>query len=226
MTTSPAATRCLLIRHGQTDWNVAGRYQGHLDTPLNAQGLAQAELVGQRLADSPLDLILSSDLERAHRTAQIIAKHQRRAVLVQTTRALREMHMGQAQGLRRDEIIARFGPQLVARWREPSPDERGLDLRFPGGESKREVVARALRALEQTVREGRYAQLAVTSHGGVLKHLLHALFPSQDSGAIPNCAVFELSFEHDAGLWRYHGLLAEPPGQPHERLAHPATDAG
>lgn len=200
-------TRCLIIRHGETDWNVERRYQGHRDIPLNETGRAQAKEAGVRLAKEPIECFLSSDLARAYETAQLIAAHNAHKPKLLTTPALREMDMGLAAGLLHDEIIARFGEDLARMWRQPVDSEEALAFRFPQGESKAQLIARSRAALEGFVYDSDYGLVAVTTHGGVIKHLLHDLFPAEDTGRVHNCAAFEISYEHEAKLWRYHGLL-------------------
>lgn len=199
-------TTLYMIRHGETDWNVERRFQGHMDIALNARGRQQAIALGQRLQAHPIELFLSSDLSRAYETASLIVAQREVMVPIQRTALLREMDMGQAAGLLRDEITARFGPELVIQWREAAT-EHNEHFRFPGGESKAQVVERAVGAVRQLVEGARPAVAAVTTHGGVLKHLLHALFPEVETGHIPNCSTFEISFDHEAARWSYHGQL-------------------
>ena len=90
------ATRIIAIRHGETTWNVDGRIQGHLDIPLNDTGLWQAEQAAQALADESIAAIYSSDLQRAHVTAQAIARTS--GAPLHATTGLRERCFGDFQG--------------------------------------------------------------------------------------------------------------------------------
>ena len=106
-------TEILLIRHGETDWNVDKRLQGHIDIALNAEGLRQAAALGAVLADEPLDAVFASDLQRARDTAQAVAAPQ--ALPVQIAPTLRERCYGAFEGLRHVEIAQRY-PQDYAAW--------------------------------------------------------------------------------------------------------------
>ncbi|RYF74374.1 MAG: histidine phosphatase family protein, partial [Comamonadaceae bacterium] len=108
------ATRVIAIRHGETAWNVDTRIQGHLDIPLNDTGLWQASRVGDALADEPVAAIYTSDLQRAHATAQAVAGTTG-APLV-TEPGLRERSFGQLQGRTFAEIEAEL-PNEARRWR-------------------------------------------------------------------------------------------------------------
>ena len=90
-------TEFIVVRHGETAWNAQGRIQGHLDSPLNEEGLAQALLVGDRLAREPFAHLYSSDLGRALQTAQPIADHSGRPARIDAR--LRERNLGVFQGL-------------------------------------------------------------------------------------------------------------------------------
>src|ERR1700749_4512270 len=107
--------RAILFRHGETDWNVEERFQGHIDVPLNENGRAQARGLVEKLAPMGLQVILSSDLSRALETARIAARGLG-GIAVEIDPRLREAHLGGAQGLTREEIEKKFGLELVHRW--------------------------------------------------------------------------------------------------------------
>ena len=90
-------TEIWIVRHGQTDWNVEGRYQGQADRPLNAVGLAQAQQAAEQLRGRDFAAIYSSDLQRARVTAEIIAGQL--GLPVQVDRRLREVNQGEWEGL-------------------------------------------------------------------------------------------------------------------------------
>src|SRR5579862_1895349 len=106
-------TTILLARHGETDWNVERRWQGHADTPLNDTGRAQARSLGEELADEPIDAVFSSDLRRAHETARLVAEP--RGLSVIAIPDLRERNFGSAEGLTTEEIQTRF-PGVELAW--------------------------------------------------------------------------------------------------------------
>src|SRR4029079_3482461 len=99
-------TTILLARHGETDWNVERRVQGHSDTPLNDTGRGQARALAEELAGEPIDAVYSSDLVRAHETARLVAEQ--RGLDVTAIRDLREKHFGTWEGLTDVEIHDRF----------------------------------------------------------------------------------------------------------------------
>ncbi|HTJ75164.1 MAG TPA: histidine phosphatase family protein [Acidimicrobiales bacterium] len=167
--------RLVLLRHGRTAWNATGRFQGQADPPLDDVGVAQARAAGARLAPLRPWSILSSDLARAQVTAEIIAAACHAAgdagpnLLVDP--ALREVALGDWEGLDDDEARRRF-PDEHARWRaEPWPTRRR-----GGGETEAEAGARVAAAVLtglSGVPHG--ATLIVVSHGLALRAAMAAL---------------------------------------------------
>jgi alpha-ribazole phosphatase len=153
-------TRLLLVRHGETDWNREGRYQGQTDTPLNEAGRAQAAQLAARLAGEALDVIYSSDLKRACETAQVIAAPH--GLDVQPTPQLREVAFGVLEGLTYDEAKTQY-PQALDAW-HADPDRPP-----PGGEALSRVAARVQDFLDRLA-AGQPA--LVVGHGGPLRVLL------------------------------------------------------
>jgi 2,3-bisphosphoglycerate-dependent phosphoglycerate mutase len=156
-------TEFIVVRHGETAWNAEGRIQGHLDSPLNEEGLAQALLVGDRLTRDPFSHLYSSDLGRALQTVQPIADRSGRRVL--TDERLRERKLGVFQGLTGAECERRF-PEHYARFRARDPDHV-----IPGGESIRQLYERVGAAFAALAREHVGARVVVVTHGGVLDAL-------------------------------------------------------
>jgi len=154
------ATTLLLIRHGETAWNAAGRIQGQLDVPLSSRGIWQAARLGERLAGEPIDVVISSDLARASLTAQPVAATRNGEVVLDER--LRERHFGWFQGHTVDEIMARW-PAEFQRWRE-----RDIDWAIPDGESGAQFGARVLAALDDIAAAWRGKTVAVVAHGGTL----------------------------------------------------------
>lgn len=157
-------TRLLLVRHGQSTWNATGRWQGQADPPLSEEGEAQAEAAAAALADVGIESVLSSSLQRARRTAEIIASRLGLGP-VELVPGLREVDVGDWSGLTRKEIVARW-PEAGVAWaagRLPVP---------VGGEPPADFRQRVVSALADIVqRPGPEARLVVT-HGGVL-HNFH-----------------------------------------------------
>jgi probable phosphoglycerate mutase len=168
MTATTATTDILLIRHGETDWNVDKRLQGHIDIPLNAEGQRQAAALGRALGNEPLDAIYASDLQRARDTAQAVATLQGKDVHIDE--ALRERCYGGFEGLQHHDIAQRY-PQDYAAWKA-----RELDARYPAGErvaeTMREFSERAVGAVTRLIRHSnsrQHRKIAIVTHGGVLE---------------------------------------------------------
>lgn len=106
-----SAARVLMLRHGQTDWNDAGRFQGSADIPLNSRGLEQAQRVAELLANEGVSAIVSSDLQRAAATAQILGD--RLGLPVGLDPRLQEINVGSWEGLTPDQIAARDADHWV-----------------------------------------------------------------------------------------------------------------
>lgn len=167
-------TTILLARHGETDWNREGRFQGWADPPLNPTGREQARALARQLADVPFDAVYSSDLRRAHETALIVAEPH--CVPVVADAELREIDVGSWSGLTRREIEARF------------PGAEHHD-----GESRNAHLARVLAAVERIARAHPGERILIVSHGGSLRTLRrHAL--DEPVHPIANCGVYELRF--------------------------------
>lgn len=153
-----------LIRHGETGANQAGVLQGHLDVPLAEKGKRQAEVVARALGVVKLEAVYSSDLSRARETAEAIAKLQGCRLVLD--RRLRELDCGHMQGLTLSECRRRFPELFDALERDPVGTKR------PGGESYRDVYQRSASALEEIRGNHPRGDVAVVSHGLVIKCLL------------------------------------------------------
>jgi broad specificity phosphatase PhoE len=177
-----------LFRHGETDWNSAGRLQGHTDTPLNAAGLVQAEALAERLRAHRLDAVVSSDLARALTTGRIVAEVL--GVPLMTDHGLRETNVGAAEGLLWEDAKARFGAELTERWYSVG------DTAFPGGETGRATLERGLAALRRFAANHPYQRIGVSTHGAMLRQLVkHALPPDAAPVRARNTALFVLEYE-------------------------------
>jgi len=157
---TPADTHLIAIRHGETEWNSAGRFQGHLNSELNAEGRAQAQALGERMAAERFDLLLSSDLGRALQTASAIAMRTGHEILVDAR--LRERRMGIFQGLTPAEVQERY-PQEYTRFKSHDPD-----YVIPEGESVRQLFERCIACFADLAERHAGLTLATITHGGVL----------------------------------------------------------
>lgn len=159
-----------LVRHGITDWNIEKRAQGHTDIPLNEEGRKQAEALAKRLSRESWDLIYSSDLGRARETAQAIANLKRIPVSIDPL--LREVNLGQIEGMTYEEIVAKWGED----WRQ-------LDL---GIETKEQLGQRGLSTLNRIADEHPNLKILVVAHGGFIGTALKQLVPHFDTAALLN----------------------------------------
>jgi probable phosphoglycerate mutase len=170
-------TTILLARHGETDWNRDGLWQGWADPPLNETGRAQARELAEQLRDVPFDSVYSSDLQRAHETAEIVAAPH--GVPVVTDPGLREIDVGSWSGLTRAEIEERF------------PDgER------PDGETRDQHATRVLAAVERIARDTPGRRILLVTHGGTMR-ALHGHVSDEPVHPVANCGVLELHFRDD-----------------------------
>lgn len=162
------ATRILAIRHGETAWNVDTRLQGHLDIPLNDEGLRQARHLAHALAQHDrIDAVYASDLSRAHTTANAIAQAMGHSV--STHPGLRERHFGAFQGRTFAEIEAEL-PDHAWHWRKRTPDWTPPD----GGESLVALHARIVNTVDELAARHPGQQIVMVAHGGVLDILYRA----------------------------------------------------
>jgi len=187
-------TTILLARHGETDWNREGRFQGWADPPLNATGRAQAVDLSVQLMAEELAAVYSSPLRRAYETAEVVAAS--RGLEPVTVDALREVDVGSWSGLSRAEIEQRF-PEQYARWLDYG---RGWE----DGETYEQMVDRVVEALQELA-EGRDGEriLAVT-HGGPMRAAsafadrLSYAEARRRSPVVGNTAVLEFAVEAGA----------------------------
>jgi len=156
-------TTILALRHGETQWNIEERFQGHEDSPLTETGRRQVDALGRRLRGMAFDTLISSDLGRAKESAAIIAGHTGHAV--STDHRLRERHFGVLEGLDLAEIQASHAA-ILARFNADDPD-----YVIPGGESHRMHYERNRAWIEETLATKPGRRVAIVVHGGVLDSL-------------------------------------------------------
>ena len=159
-------TRLLVIRHGETAWNVDQRIQGQLDIPLNGRGHWQAQRLAQALAGEAIACIYSSDLQRASQTAAALA--QASGAPLHTDSALRERAFGEFEGASFTEIAQRW-PEAARRWRQREPG-----FGPGGGETLEDFYARSVQAAERLAARHAGETIALVAHGGVLDCLYRA----------------------------------------------------
>lgn len=191
-----STTEFIVVRHGETAWNAEGRIQGHLDSPLNEEGLAQALLVGERLGRERFDALYCSDLSRTRQTAQPLVD--RTGIAPRLTADLRERHLGVFQGFTGRECQEKF-PEDYRRFQARDPDHV-----VPQGESIRQLYARADACFERLAASHPGQRLVVVTHGGVLdvlyrKVMAMALEQARDFPVF-NASINRL--RHESGTWR------------------------
>jgi probable phosphoglycerate mutase len=194
-----AVTRIIAVRHGETAWNVDTRIQGQLDIGLNHRGLWQAERVGAALAEESIDLVYSSDLQRAHTTAQAIARHAGNLVNrdVQLHTGLRERGFGAFEGETWADIAHKW-PDDSRRWKQRDPH-----FSPPGGETPTQLLARVAQTVNEIAARHAGEHIVLVAHGGVLD-MLYRLATGQELHAprtwhLGNAAINRL-------LWTPDGL--------------------
>ena len=170
-------TTILLARHGETDWNREGRWQGWADPPLNDTGREQARRLAGELRPMRFDAVYSSDLRRAHETAEILAAPHGAPVVVDT--GLREIDVGSWSGLTRAEIAEQF------------PDGRR-----PDGETHEEHGARVREAVARIARAHLGGRILLVGHGGTIR-AIHDVITDLPYHPVPNCHVLEVHFRDD-----------------------------
>jgi broad specificity phosphatase PhoE len=197
--------RLILLRHGQTDYNVAGRMQGHLDSVLTTVGHEQAATAAPVLAALGPDRVVSSDLQRAVDTAEVVGTAC--GLPVKFDARLRETHLGNWQGHTVAEIDGDY-PGAIATWRSDP------EWAPPGGESRVAVVARSRPVVDEL--DAEFADSAASStvllvaHGGLIAGLVTGLMelPTEvwpSFGGLGNCRWAVLARREDHPRWRLAG---------------------
>ncbi|HEU4463887.1 MAG TPA: histidine phosphatase family protein [Gemmatimonadota bacterium] len=186
-------SRVVLVRHGETEYNFEGRWQGSgSDVPLNATGRVQAGRVAEALAarfDAALETIYSSDLARAFETAEILAA--RLGIAIVEVPALRELSHGAWEGRTQAEVEARWPAEYAAYLANPFRIGRG------GGESYADLERRVWPALERLAGVHRGQRIVAVSHGGpirlALSRILDRPLADRDALGVVNGSWFEIS---------------------------------
>lgn len=163
------ATRYILIRHAQSTWNAAARWQGHGDPPLSELGQAQAQSCAEQLVGESVDVLVCSDLQRTRQTAAAIGRTLDLEVIPNAR--LRELDVGDWTGLTRAEIVDRE-PDLLQRFESGDPD-----IRPGGGETRREIRSRVRAIIEELAVEHAGRRIVLVVHSGVIKALVPGAEP-------------------------------------------------
>jgi len=182
----------ILVRHGESRWNLANKFQGWVDVPLSRHGIEEAITTAKRLKGIKIDQAFVSKLERAHETLTIILSRQemtgiflhpdekkenwytfsgnseKTEILAHSTRLLNERYYGDLQGLNKSTVRKKYGEEKVLQWR------RGYNVRPPGGESIEDVYKRAIPYFTKRVLPllKQNKNIILVSHGNVMRTIL------------------------------------------------------
>lgn len=170
--------RLLLVRHGETDWNLRRIWQGHADAALNETGRAQARALAERLAGVRFDAAYASDLSRAHATAVAILAGRDLELRLET--GLREIDVGEWAGLTRAEIR-----------------ERWPDGACPGGEDVEAFRARVVAAVTRIAAAHEGESVLVVTHGGCIRSVQRAIL-GEPLPVLENCAAYAVAYRGGA----------------------------
>jgi broad specificity phosphatase PhoE len=179
-------TTIYLVRHGQTEWNVQHRLQGHQDSPLTELGIKQAEWLGEALQEHNVDVIYSSSSPRAYRTADCIRRHREMNII--ECDDFKEINLGEWEGQTQSSVKEKFPEQFSNFWSNPA------DFLVKDSETYGEVRLRALNKLNQIIEEHRGKSILIVTHTVVVK-LLMAHFENR---ALPE--LWNLPYIHPACL--------------------------
>ena len=162
--------RLILVRHGQSVWNASNRFTGWTDIGLSEQGVEEAEEAGRQLAEIRIDIVHTSDLVRAQRTAEIIMRNNKASEDVPTTYdwRLNERHYGALQGLNKAETAEKHGAEQVHIWR------RSFDVAPPDGESLEMTAERTIPYFTEEVLPDLVSgkNVLVSAHGNSLRSIV------------------------------------------------------
>ncbi|XP_059282229.1 phosphoglycerate mutase-like protein 4 [Lycium ferocissimum] len=173
---SPNLTEIIVVRHGETEWNADGRIQGHLDVELNDIGRQQAMAVAARLSkETRISAIYSSDLKRAHETAETIARSCGDLEVIKDP-DLRERHLGDLQGISLREA-AKSQPMAYKAFLSDRNDQE-----IPGsGESLDQLYQRCTSCVQRIAKKHRGERVVIVSHGGAIRALHSRASPHRRS---------------------------------------------
>ncbi|MCI9147223.1 MAG: histidine phosphatase family protein [Hungatella sp.] len=180
-----------LIRHGQTDWNVAGKIQGSTDIPLNDTGRRQAACLARGMERRPVSRIYSSTLSRAYETAMAVAESQN--VPVHRLSELEEVNYGVWEGLTMDEIAEQYPRELEQWYLSP------VEVAPPGGETQTQVYDRCKRAVDRMIEQAD-GDVAVVSHGATVVFLLEYMLQGtgrdgEDDIIVGNASISTVAYD-------------------------------
>ena len=164
--------RLVLLRHGESQWNLENRFTGWVDVPLSPRGIQEAKDAGEKLRTFKFDRAFTSVLARANETLRLALETiGQTGIPVEKDKALNERMYGELQGLNKDETAKKYGEAQVKIWR------RSYDVRPPGGESLKDTAERVLPYYEQTIKPYllKGDSILIAAHGNSLRALIMEL---------------------------------------------------
>lgn len=165
-------SRLVLIRHGESQWNLENRFTGWVDVPLSPKGIEEAKAAGKKLADFKFDRAFSSVLARANETLRLVLETIGQTTIpIEKDKALNERMYGELQGLNKAETAKKFGDEQVKIWR------RSYDVRPPGGESLKDTAERVLPYYDSRIKPYvlKGETILIAAHGNSLRALVMQL---------------------------------------------------
>jgi|TARA_B100000959_G_C14812231_1_gene554289 2,3-bisphosphoglycerate-dependent phosphoglycerate mutase len=189
--------KLILIRHGQSVWNAENRFTGWTDVDLSEKGILEAEEAGQELSSQAIDVVHTSDLIRAQRTAEIVilANESTNETVTKTDWRLNERNYGSLQGLNKAETAQEHGSEQVHIWR------RSFDVAPPGGESLEMTAERTIPYFEEEILPDleKGMDVLVSAHGNSLRSIVMHIEEISPEDIV--------SFEIPTGVPRYYEFV-------------------
>ncbi len=165
-------SKLVLIRHGESQWNLENRFTGWVDVPLSPKGIEEAKAAAKKLAGFSFNRAFSSVLARANETMRIILEALgQTAIPIEKDKALNERMYGELQGLNKAETVKKYGDEQVKIWR------RSYDVRPPGGESLKDTAERVLPYYDSRIKPSvlKGETILIAAHGNSLRALVMQL---------------------------------------------------
>ena len=186
-------TRIYLIRHGNSEANDRLEYAGHTDSKLTKLGLAQAQTLKEFFKDKKVDVVYSSDLQRAYQTVKVVADMFNLPVI--PVEDLRELYGGDWEGIPYEDLPTKY-PKEFYLWRNSMQD-----LITPNGESIKELTIRVSNAIRKIVSENEGKNIVIGSHGGSIRTFIAKELNNDTKaisllGWVPNCSVSTIDYEN------------------------------
>ena len=164
--------RLVLLRHGESQWNLENRFTGWVDVPLSPRGIQEAKHAGEKLRNLKFDRAFTSVLARANETLRLVLEIIGQTnIPIEKDKALNERMYGELQGLNKAETAQKYGEQQVKIWR------RSYDVRPPGGESLKDTAERVLPYYERTIKPNLLngETILIAAHGNSLRAMIMEL---------------------------------------------------